>query len=260
MLRFELDADDSTIFFNWDNFDQDGDTELWEVANIDALGWTSLFSGNVADSDSWESGNPNSPMNPDNYLITKDPITLGSTSTIDFLMGSYQTNGTFLGDRLSIYLSNTNDPLVVSTLTPIFSQTVGDVCACDSAANNAVALNINASAFDGQTVYLVLRHHDTFDHNSVLVDNIVVDGVLSTTENAIAGFNFFYNVQNKNLTIQANEAFNNISIFNILGQAVIAQKLSSTNEVISLASLKDGIYIANVTANGQTTSFKLIKR
>ncbi|NCT19324.1 MAG: T9SS type A sorting domain-containing protein, partial [Flavobacteriia bacterium] len=33
-----------------------------------------------------------------------------------------------------------------------------------------------------------------------------------------------------------------------------------TNEVISLASLKDGIYIANVTANGQTTSFKLIKR
>jgi len=172
MLRFELDADDSTIFFNWDNFDQDGDTELWEVANIDALGWTSLFSGNVADSDSWESGNPNSPMNPDNYLITKDPITLGSTSTIDFLMGSYQTNGTFLGDRLSIYLSNTNDPLVVSTLTPIFSQTVGDVCACDSAANNAVALNINASAFDGQTVYLVLRHHDTFDHNSVLVDNI----------------------------------------------------------------------------------------
>ncbi len=175
-------------------------------------------------------------------------------------MGSFQTNGTFLGDRLQVFLSASNDPGLISSETPIFDQTVGDVCVCDSTANNAVQIDIDASAFDGQTVYLVMRHFDTFDQNSVLIDNVVVDGTLSVSENEINGFNYFLNPQTQNLTIKANEAFSSINIFNVLGQQVVNKNLSSTNEVINLASLKTGVYIANVIANGQKTTFKLVKR
>jgi hypothetical protein len=255
---FELDSDGSTSFFNWDNFDDDGDGNFWNVVNIDGTGWTSLFEGNVANSDSWSPSLGG--VTPDNYLITSDPLTLGTNSEVSFLMGSFQTNGTFLGDRLAVYLSPTNDPAQISGLTAIFDQTVGDVCACDSTANNAVQIDIDASAFDGQTVYLVMRHFDTFDENSVLIDNVVVDGTLSITDNAINGFNYFYSPQSQNLTINASEAFSNISIFNVLGQQVIDKNLSSTSEVINLSSLKNGVYIANATSNGQKATFKLIKR
>jgi len=255
---FELDADGSTSFFNWDNFDDDGDGNLWNVVNISGNGWTSLFDGNVANSDSWTSALGG--LSPDNYLISNTTIDLGSNSEISFLMGSFQTNGTFLGDRLQVFLSDSNDPGLISSQTPVFDQTVGDVCICDSTANNAAEVTIDASAFDGQTVYLVLRHFDTFDENSVLIDNVVVDGNLSITDNEINGFNYFYSPQSQNLTIKANEAFTGINIFNVLGQQVISKNLSSTNEVINLSSLKTGVYIANVTANGQKVTFKLVKR
>lgn len=255
---FELDGAGSTSFFNWDNFDQDGDGNVWNVVNTDDTGWTSLFEGNVANSDSWSSALGG--VNPDNYLISNEPITLGTGSEISFLMGSFQTNGTFLADRLSVYLSATNDPNQISNLTAIFDQTVGDVCDCDSTANNAAEVTIDASAFDGQTVYLVMRHHDTFDENSVLIDNVVVNGTLSISVNEINGFNYHFSPQTQNLTVSATENFSNISIFNVLGQQVINKNLSSTNEVINLSSIKTGVYIVNVVANGQTTTFKLAKR
>lgn len=255
---FELDADGSTSFFNWDNFDEDGDGNFWNIVNIDGAGWTSLFEGNVANSDSW-TGTLGG-LTPDNYLITKDPIQLGSDSEISFLMGSFQTNGTFLGDKLSVFLSASNDPLTISTQDPLWTQTVGDVCDCDSTSNNAAPVTIDASAFDGQNVYLVLRHWDTFDENSVLIDNVVVDGNLSISDNNIDGFNYFFSPQTQNLTIRATEAFNNISIFNVLGQQVVNKDLSSNNEVINLSTIKSGVYIVNVFSNGQKTTFKLAKR
>lgn len=254
---FELETDGSTSFFNWDNIDDDGDGMLWQAANIVDTGWTSLFEGNVADSDSWDG---NGAYTPDNYLITMEPITLGTSSTLDFLFGSYQTNGTFLEDRLSVYLSETNDVGQISNLTPVFDATVGDHCTCDSEANNAAPINVDISAYDGQTVYLVFRHHDTFDQNSVLIDNVVVDGTLSTSESEISGFNYFYSKQSQNLTIKAADSFSSINIFNVLGQKVIDQDLSSTTEVINLATLKTGVYIATAVANGKTATFKLIKR
>lgn len=92
------------------------------------------------------------------------------------------------------------------------------------------------------------------------VDNVVVDGNLSIASNDIDRLNYHFNPQTQNLTISASEAFSNISIYNVLGQEVINKNLSSTSEVINLSSLKNGIYIANATANGQTATFKLIKR
>src|SRR5690606_23365655 len=82
----------------------------------------------------------------------------------------------------------------------------------------------------------------------------------SVADNAIAGFSQFYSTQTKDLTISANDAFSNITLFNIVGQQVISKKLSSNNETINLSSLKDGVYLANVTANGNTATFKIVKK
>lgn len=92
------------------------------------------------------------------------------------------------------------------------------------------------------------------------VDNVIVDGNLSLSENNIDGFNYYFNQQSQNLTINASEPFSNISVFNVLGQQVVNKNLSSTNEVINLSSIKSGVYIVNIIANGQTTTFKLAKR
>jgi len=109
--------------------------------------------------------------------------------------------------------------------------------------------------------YWVTDGGPTGDNSNLIgIDRVVVEEVLSIADSNINGFNYFYSPQTKNLTMNANNAFSNISIFNVLGQEVVAQKLASTNEVVNLSSLKNGVYIANVVANGQTTTFKIVKR
>lgn len=83
---------------------------------------------------------------------------------------------------------------------------------------------------------------------------------LSTEDNTIAGFNQFYNASTKQLTLSANEAFSNISLYNLLGQEVIAKKLSSNNEIVDMSSVKDGVYIGTVNVNNQVATFKIVKR
>ena len=198
-------------------------------------------------------------LTPDNYSVSQAIDVTGASG----LMLSYMVGGQdpdWSAENYTVYVStgNTIADFQNPANTVSYTENLGDD---PNAAGALVNRTLDASSLDGATtVYIAFRHHDVTDQFYIHFDDVQLDGTLSTVDSNINGFNYFYSPQTKNFTISANDAFNNISIFNILGQAVIAQKLSTTNEVISLASLKDGIYIANVTANGQTTSFKLIKR
>ena len=52
----------------------------------------------------------------------------------------------------------------------------------------------------------------------------------------------------------------NIQLFSILGQEVVNRNLTGSDATINLANLTDGVYIARVTVQGQTETFKIIKR
>ena len=163
---FEGETVDATTFTNWTSVDFDNDSEFFEVADISASDVSaSPLEGLVADSDSWESGNPNSPMTPDNFLITNDPIDLTGVSdgVLSFTFGTYQTNGTFLEDRLAVYVSTSNDPATIITETAVFDDQIGNqVAADDGGANSAINIDVDLAAFSGMQVYVAFRHFDTF--------------------------------------------------------------------------------------------------
>lgn len=260
---FEGETVDATTFTNWTSVDFDNDTEFFEVADISASDVSaSPLEGLVADSDSWESGNPNSPMTPDNFLITNDPIDLTGVSdgVLSFTFGTYQTNGTFLEDRLAVYVSTSNDPATIITETAVFDDQIGNqVAADDGGANSAINIDLDLAAFSGMQVYVAFRHFDTFDHNSVLIDNVVVDSALGVNDGSAISTLSHY-VSANEIALRSAFPIQNVEIFNVLGQNVISQKLSNTNEVVSIASLNRGIYIAKVTVEGQSKSFKIVKR
>tara|TARA_R110002051_G_scaffold13435_4_gene45014 strand:+ start:32047 stop:32961 length:915 start_codon:yes stop_codon:yes gene_type:complete len=261
---FNASIDGDITFANWDNFDEDGDTEVWEAADIvGSTAEASPLEGLVADSDSWESGNANSPMTPDNYLITKDPIDLTGVADgmLTFTFGTYQNGGTFLEDRLAVYVSTSNDPSVVATETAVFDDQIGNVTpADDGGANSAIDITVDLSSFVGQSVYLVFRHFDTFDHNSALVDNVVVDGTLGLNDVDTVTFNHYFLADSSDLKLNASTEMSNIQLFSILGQEVVNRNLTGSDATINLANLTDGVYIARVTVQGQTETFKIIKR
>lgn len=260
---FEAETADAVTFSNWASVDVDGDGEFFEVADI--VGSTtgieaSPLVGLVADSDSWEG----TPFTPDNFLITNDPIDLSfvADGTLVFTIGTYQNNGTFLDDRLQVYISTSNDPAVIVTETPVFDQTVGDLTPADNGGeNSAVDIDpIDLSSYAGQEVYLIFRHFDSVDVNSVLIDNIVLDGTLSTDEFSATNFTQYFNVNNSELRLNATVPMQNVKLFNTLGQEVVNRSLSSTSETISLSGLSSGIYIAQVAIDNTIETFKFVVR
>ncbi len=252
---------DAITFDKWDSIDNDGDGNFFEVfdsANV-GDGVSSLFTGFGADSDSWEG----SPLTPDNFLVTKDPIDLTNSSSteISFIVGTYQTNGNFIDDKYSVYMTASNQISDILAATPIDTRLVSDdvTASAGDGSDSAAMVTIDASAYDGQVVYLSFRHFDSVDINSVLLDDITVDGILGVTDETFNNFNYFVDASN-NLNLSANSSFENVQIFNILGQQVVSQRLSNTNEVVELSSFNTGIYIVKVSIEGKSKSFKIIKK
>jgi len=250
---------DAITYDKWDSIDFDADGNFWEVFDAGAISPNWLFSGFGVDSDSWEQD----PFTPDNWLITKDPIDLTSVSgtEISFIVGTYQTNGNFIDDKYSVYLSTSNEVLDLLVATPIDTRLVSDDCTASAGdySDSSANVTIDASAYDGQVVYLAFRHFDSVDINSVLLDDITVDGVLGTSDESFNGFNYFVDA-NSNLNLSANSSLESVLVYNILGQQVVSQRLSSTNEIIELSSFNTGIYIVKVSIEGNTKSFKIIKK
>jgi hypothetical protein len=119
---------------------------------------------------------------------------------------------------------------------------------------------LDLSAFAGQSVYIAFRHFDSIDINSVLLDNIIVNGTLSTDEFSATNFTQYFNLNSNELRLNVSIPMQNIKLFNTLGQEIVNRNLSNTEEVISLSNISTGIYIAQVTIGNNTETFRLIKR
>lgn len=92
--------------------------------------------------------------------------------------------------------------------------------------------------------------------------NFTTDAELSTgnfTQENV--FTHFLNQNTNVLTVtSANTAFDNITMYDILGKQVVNKKASQTRETVNMSNLEDGIYILQVTIEGKTQTVKLLKQ
>ena len=104
--------------------------------------------------------------------------------------------------------------------------------------------------------------HNNFGGNGY-IDNLRINDepTAGVDEFASNVFTHSYNKQSDVLTINSSElAFNNIQLYNLLGQEVLNNRLSQTSENINLSQLQDGIYMARVMIGSQFQTLKFIKQ
>ncbi len=91
--------------------------------------------------------------------------------------------------------------------------------------------------------------------------DITIDGVnLGTDENTIEGFSFYPNPADTTLNLRAVDNIETVALYNILGQKVIDQTIGATSSEINIASLAAGTYVMKVTVNGETGTYKVLKK
>ena len=260
-----------------------------DITILPAMGWDMINLSNPIGATDWAQGDETSPFPPyegtgyisanfnnaggvghiSNWLITP-VITLSDSDIISFYTAAADQS---FPDRLEVRLSTEG----AGSTNPVDNTDVGSY--------TTILLEINPDLQPG--VYpetwtefpitisgignfvecrLAFRYNVTdsgpsgSNGNFIGIDQLAITSTVGIEDYNINGFNFFYAAQTKDLTISANNAFSHISIYNVLGQDVISKNLSSNTEVINLASLNNGVYIAKATADGQTVTFKVVKR
>jgi len=92
------------------------------------------------------------------------------------------------------------------------------------------------------------------------IDNFTLDGTLSTDENTISGFAMFPNPANNEINVSASRNIENVAVFNMLGQKVLEQQVGANSQAINVSRLQTGAYLMQVTADGQTGTYKFVKQ
>lgn len=145
--------------------DLDGDTYNWGIYTGLNVG----FTGNSAASRSWISGVGG--LNPDNIIYTQNTITVPTNANLSFRIGTSQAAPYHL-EHYSVYLTTINPSTfttaTLNAVTPLINNQVL------AAGASSTVINTSIAAYAGQTVYLVFRHHNTYDMNIIAIDDISI--------------------------------------------------------------------------------------
>ncbi|MDX1446877.1 choice-of-anchor J domain-containing protein, partial [Lishizhenia sp.] len=170
LTAFALGASAQTVYFeedfeangisNWTNVDADGDGNLWEDANLSGGGKAAL-------SRSWQN---NVAFDPDNWLISSAIDLTSASGNVFFTMDALNADGSYL-DKITVYAATGSTAADLAAGTVLYTGT--------PSASAWEKISFDMSSFIGQTVYLGIRHHDSYDKFIVLVDNLKIEQIAS---------------------------------------------------------------------------------
>lgn len=83
-------------------------------------------------------------------------------------------------------------------------------------------------------------------------------GSLGLTDSAFGAFE--YHTSDNALHLSSATMMNQVVLHNVLGQEVARQQINATSATVAMDRLSAGVYIATITAEGQTKSIKISKR
>ena len=98
------------------------------------------------------------------------------------------------------------------------------------------------------------------DSNLIVDDYSIVKGPLSNNDFTKYNFSYAPNPANNFINLIAAKTISKVELYNTLGQNVLSHKVGTLNSRINIQSLNKGVYVMNVTIEGQTKSFKILKQ
>ncbi len=150
------------------------------------------------------------------------------------------------GASAVIFYSAPNENVADETeLTYTFGQTNQ----CGPGTSSAVA------TVAGQSYYLFVLN--TGGESDVVVD---LSDALGTDENAIDGFIYYPNPMENVLNLSSKTSIDNVVIYTMLGQKVVDQNIGATSAQLQISNLATGAYLMKVVSQGQTGTYRLLKK
>ena len=102
----------------------------------------------------------------------------------------------------------------------------------------------------------------TSDLGTVYFDNLYLykEASLGTAKSEKSNLKVYPNPATTNVTIEANNTIERVSIFNILGQEVLSKNPKANSTSLDISNLQKGTYILRTTSEGKTETTKVLKK
>ncbi|WP_460219193.1 T9SS type A sorting domain-containing protein [Psychroserpens sp. MEBiC05023] len=163
------------------------------------------------------------------------------------------------------FLGGTN----VDTEIALYSGVCGSLTevACDNDGGTTILSNgsswnsliTDQAVTAGETYYVRVSGYNAAREGTFCLE-LTTNQTLSIDDFERLGFTYFPNPVNNTLTINAQNAIDNVSILNMLGQEVLKAAPNSVNSVLDLSQLQTGAYFAKVTIGNSTETVRIIKQ
>lgn len=100
------------------------------------------------------------------------------------------------------------------------------------------------------------------ENDYFFIDNVAVTYVNTLSNNHLSKFNFSLspNPAKNHIALNASKVVDSVEIYNSLGQSVKTVVLGATSNVVNIAALNKGVYIAKVNMAGLTGTYRFIKQ
>jgi hypothetical protein len=127
--------------------------------------------------------------------------------------------------------------------------------------NNGMAMTNEVSFTPATTgvYYFGFQAYSGANQSQLFLDNIVVEGALSTPVQDQKSFSFYPNPVKDVLHISFADTITQVTVFNLLGQNVLDTPLNTTNATVDVAALPAGTYLVRVRSANVFKTIKIIK-
>jgi len=125
----------------------------------------------------------------------------------------------------------------------------------EDAASGTDPLSMDTVITDGSTYYATFTSGDCTSGTF----GVTVDVVLGNKGFDMAAFTYHPNPVRNVLNIAYSSEITSVTVFNLLGQQVIAQQPNATEVKVDMSGLADGTYVINVTSGDAVKTFKVVK-
>lgn len=130
----------------------------------------------------------------------------------------------------------------------------------DGSASGSVFWVVTTSSMIGNPTGLFDGFWQVFDptYDGVYIWEGECDA-LGVADNSLAGFNYYPNPANEVMHLSAAKNIESVTVYNLLGQKVMATTIGAISSDLNLSGLAAGTYMMKVTVDGQTGTYKIIK-
>jgi Cleaved Adhesin Domain/Secretion system C-terminal sorting domain len=156
---------DAGVPASFQNLDADGDGNLWGAYTIQAH-----TSGNCIRSASWATN----PLTPDNYLVLPRMTPRAGNNKFTFFAAGQDAS--FSAENYEVYVSTAAAPTAADFTTSLFTEVLADTI--------WRMKTVDLSAYNGQNVFVAVRHHNVSDQFILKLDDFRFPDFLVSTEEA----------------------------------------------------------------------------